>query len=51
MRAFCHRIWRGKRERYKKAIVATGRKLLTILFAMLRDQTSFDPTRLVRPTA
>ena len=44
-------LWRGKRDRYKKAIVALGRKLLTIMFAMLRDGTSFDPNRLVRPTA
>lgn len=51
LRAFFDRIWRGKRDRYKKAIVATGRKLLTILFAMLRDQTPFEPARLVRPAA
>jgi transposase len=51
VRAFCQRIWRGKKDRYKKAIVATGRKLLTVMFAMLRDQTPFDPARLVRPPA
>ena len=34
-----------------KAIVATGRKLLTVMFAMLRDQTPFDPARWVRPAA
>jgi transposase len=51
VRAFCQRIWRGKKDRYKKAIVATGRKLLTVMFAMLRDQTPFDPVRWVRPAA
>ncbi len=49
MRPFAERIWRHKRDRYKKAIVATGRKLLTVMFAMLRDQTPFDPARLARP--
>jgi transposase len=49
IRAFCDRIWQAKRGRYKQAIVATGRKLLTIMFAMLRDGTDFDPERLIRP--
>ena len=51
MRHYFNRMWRGSRDRYKKAIVATGRKLLTIMFAMLRDGTQFDPARLVRPAA
>lgn len=51
VRAFCDHIWQGKRGYYKKAIVATGRKLLTVMFAMLRDGTVFDPEKLVRPTA
>lgn len=45
LRAYFDRVWRGRRDRYKKAIVATGRKLLTIAFAMLRDQTVFQPDR------
>jgi len=45
LRAYFERIWRGKKDRYKKAIVATGRKLLTIAFAMMRDQRPFDPLR------
>jgi transposase len=51
LRAFCDRIWRQKKDRYKKAIVATGRKLLTVMFAMLRAGVSFDPARLPQPTA
>jgi len=47
--AFCDRIWQGKRGRYKQAIVAAGRKLLTIMVAMLRDGTVFDPERLIHP--
>jgi transposase len=50
-RVLCDRIWHGNRGCYKKAIVATGRKLLTVMFAMLRDGTTFDPERLVRPAA
>jgi len=43
--AYFDQIVRGKPERKKRAVVATGRKLLTIAFAMLRDQTPFDPGR------
>ncbi len=50
LRAYRDRIRRDKRDRSKKAIVATGRKLLTIMFAMLRDRTPFDAGR-VRPSA
>ena len=42
LRAHFERIRHGKKDRYKRAIVATGRKLLTIMYAMLRDQTAFD---------
>ena len=45
------RVRRGKKDRYKKAIVATGRKMLTIMFAMMRDQQPFDATRVSRPAA
>lgn len=45
MRAYFDRLHRDKKDRYKKAIVATGRKLLTIAFAMMRDRTSFAPDR------
>lgn len=51
MRIFCDRIRRDRRDRYKRALVATGRKVLTILFAMLRTGMAFDPGRLVRPAA
>jgi transposase len=42
LRAFFDRVWRDDRKRYKKAIVATGRKVLAIAFAMLRDHRPFD---------
>jgi transposase len=51
VRTFCQRLWRGRKDRYKKAIVATGRKLLTVMFAMLRDGTPFEPARWVKPAA
>ncbi len=44
-RAFFDRIARGKKERKKKAIVAVARKLLTIVFALWRDGTPFNPAR------
>lgn len=45
MRAYFERIHRGKKDRYKKAIVATAHKLLVIAYAMMRDQTKFSPHR------
>lgn len=45
LRAFFERVRRGIKGRYKKAIVATGRKILTIMFAMMRDGTVFEPRR------
>lgn len=50
LRAYRDRIRRGRQDRTKKAVVATGRKLLTIMFAMLRDRVPFDVNR-VRPSA
>lgn len=50
-RRFFDRIHRGKKDRYKKAIVATGHKMLRIRFAMRRDQTVFDPARVLGSTA
>jgi len=50
LRTFYGRIQRAKRDRSRKAIVAIGRKVLTIAFAMMRNGTPFDPTRLLRPT-
>jgi len=44
-RAYFDRLHRDRRDRYKKAIVATGRKALTIMFAMMRDQTTFSEAR------
>ncbi|MCB9851476.1 MAG: IS110 family transposase [Phycisphaerales bacterium] len=45
MRAFFERVHRGRKDRYKKAIVATARKLLVIAYAMMRDQSKFAPQR------
>ena len=39
--AWVHKISRGSRARRKIAIVALARRLLTILWAMLRDNTPF----------
>lgn len=50
-RSFFDRIHRGKKDRYKKAIVATGRKVLTVCFGMMRDQTRFDPGKVLRSAA
>lgn len=49
-RAYFDRLCRGRKDRRKKAIVAVGRKLLTIAFAMMRDGKTFDLER-VRPAA
>lgn len=45
MRRFLERAVRGTKARYKKAIVASARKLLTIMFGMLRDGTEYDETQ------
>lgn len=50
-RTFFMRIHRGKKDRYKKAIVATGRKVLTVCFGMMRDQTLFEPGQVLRSAA
>lgn len=49
MRRFFDRIHRDRKDRYKKAVVAVGRKLLTIMCAMLRSNTRFDAERVFRP--
>jgi transposase len=49
-RACYDRLCRGRKDRKKKAVVAVGRRLLTIAFAMMRDQKPFDLNR-VRPSA
>lgn len=51
LRAFFDRVHRGQKNRYKKAIVATGRKVLTICYGMMRDQTAFDARKVVRSAA
>jgi transposase len=51
LRAFFERIYRGKKDRYKKAIVATGRKVLAITYAMMRDGKAFDASRVWSPAA
>ncbi len=48
MRQFFTRIHRGKKDGRKKAVVAVGRKILTICYAMLRDQKPFDPSQIGR---
>ncbi len=45
LRSYFDRLHRGQRNRYRKAIVATGRKVLTLMFAMMRDQTAFSEDR------
>lgn len=42
LRAYFERIQRGRKDRYKKALVATGRKVLVIAYGMLRNGTEFD---------
>jgi len=51
LRTFFDRIHRGKKDRYKKAIIATGRKVLTICYGMMRDQTVFDANKVMRTAA
>ena len=51
LRKFYERIHRGNKDRKKKAIVAVGRKLLTIAYAMLRDQKPFEAGKVLRSAA
>jgi transposase len=51
LRKFYERIHRGNKDRKKKAIVAVGRKLLTIVYAMMRDQKPFDAGKVLRSAA
>ncbi len=51
LRKFYERIHRGNKERKKKAIVAVGRKLLTIAYAMMRDRKPFDAGKALRSAA
>jgi transposase len=51
LRRFFDRIYRGKKDRYKKAVVATGRKVLSVCYGMMRDQSVFDPEKLLRQAA
>jgi transposase len=51
LRAFFARVYRGKRDRYKRAIIATGRKVLAICYGMMRDQTPFDAAKVMRSAA
>jgi transposase len=51
LRAYFERIWRGRKDRYKKAIVATGHKVLVIAYGMLRDGAAFDARRVLGPAA
>ena len=47
LRAYFKRIHRGQKDRYKKAVVATGRKVLAICYGMMRNGCSFDPHRVL----
>ncbi len=51
LRTYFERIRRDRKDRYKKALVATGRKVLVIAFAMLRDGQAFDARRVLSPAA
>jgi transposase len=51
VRGWYGRVQWARKDRTKKAVVATGRKLLTVMFAMLRDGTRFDPARWQAKTA
>lgn len=46
LREFARRVARGRKDRWKKAIVATARKLASIAFGMLRSGKPFDISRL-----
>ena len=48
-RDFAERVARGRKDRRKKAVVATARKLTAIAFGMLRSGEVFDITRLAPP--
>lgn len=47
LRAFYDRVRRGRKDRTKKAIVATGRKVLSVAYGMMRYRTPFDPVRVL----
>jgi transposase len=51
LRTYFERLWRQRKDRYKKALVATGRKVLMIVYAMLRDGQAFDARRVLGPAA
>jgi transposase len=51
LRAFFDRVHRGQKDRYKKAIVAVGRKVLAVCYGMMRYQTPFDPARVLSGSA
>ncbi len=48
-RDFAERLARGRKDRRKKAVVATARKLTAIAFGMLRTGEVFDIARLAPP--
>lgn len=51
LRAFFDRVHRGKKDRYKKAVVATGRKVLAVCYGRMRDGRAFDPEKLLGKAA
>jgi len=48
---FFDRVQQGQKARKKKAIVATARKLLMVMFGMLRDGTVFEAARVTQEAA
>jgi len=50
LRAFFLRVGGGQKKRRKQAIVAVMRKLLVITWALLRDETTYQATRLKTKT-
>jgi transposase len=49
--SFFERIHRDKKDRYKKALVATGRNVLSLCYGMMRDQRPFDPDKVLSSAA
>jgi transposase len=51
LRNWFERVYGGQKGRYKKAIVGLGRKVLSIMFRMLRDGTAYDDGRVCATSA
>jgi len=51
LRTWFDRVYRGQRNRFKKAVVALGRKVLAIAYRMLMENKPYDNARVCGPTA